>query len=232
MKTDPVYLEDPYLRELDATVMEIEGGVILDRTIFYAASGGQPSDTGYMVGKERYEVKGVEKKEEIIHLTEPVPEKGERVKLLLDWEKRYRYMKHHTAIHVVSAIAMNEFKAMITGNQIYFDYARIDFNFSEWNPEITRGLQERVNEELRKGHDVTWFKMKREEILNIEGSVKVDPKLIPDSPELRVVKIGDLDLQPDGGTHVRNTSEIGMIEIFKTENKGRNNKRMYFRIQT
>ncbi|MEL9915111.1 MAG: alanyl-tRNA editing protein, partial [Thermoplasmatales archaeon] len=84
---------------------------------------------------------------------------------------------------------------------------------------------------LAKNHQVEWFTMNRNEILNIDGSVKVDPKLIPDSEILRVVKIGDIDIQPDGGTHVRNTSEIGRVEIFKTENKGRNNKRMYFDVQ-
>ncbi|MGC8645511.1 MAG: alanyl-tRNA editing protein [Thermoplasmata archaeon] len=231
MRTELVYLEDSYLKELEAEVVDIGEGVILDRTIFYAASGGQPSDTGYMVGNGRYEVKDVEKREEIFHITEPLPQLGEKVKLFIDWEKRYRYMRHHTAIHVVSAIAMKEFNAMITGNQIYYEYGRIDFNFREWNPDVTKRLEDRVNEELGKNHEVTWFTMKREEILGVQGSIKVDPRLIPDSPELRVVKIGDIDMQPDGGTHVRNTSEVGSINIYKTENKGKNNKRMYFTVQ-
>ncbi|MEM0074028.1 MAG: alanyl-tRNA editing protein [Thermoplasmatales archaeon] len=231
MRTEQVYLEDPYKKEMDAVVIDINGGTVLDRTIFYAASGGQPSDTGWMEGKERYQVNDVVKGQEIFHVTTPTPEIGERVKLLINWEKRYKYMKLHTSIHVISAIAMKEFKAMITGNQIYYEYARIDFNFGDWNPNVTKKLQERVNEELAKNHQVEWFTMNRNEILNIDGSVKVDPKLIPDSEILRVVKIGDIDIQPDGGTHVRNTSEIGRVEIFKTENKGRNNKRMYFDVQ-
>ncbi|MEM0138653.1 MAG: alanyl-tRNA editing protein [Thermoplasmatales archaeon] len=231
MRTEQVYLSDPYKKEMDAVVIDTEGGTVLDRTIFYATSGGQPSDTGWMDGKERYEVNDVMKGQEIFHVTTPTPEIDERVRLRINWEKRYKYMRLHTSIHVISAIAMKEFKAMITGNQIYYEYARIDFNFGDWNPEITKKLQERVNEELAKNHQVEWFTMNRNEILNIEGSVKVDQKLIPDSEILRVVKIGDIDIQPDGGTHVRNTSEIGRVEIFKTENKGRNNKRMYFDVQ-
>ncbi|MEM0127785.1 MAG: alanyl-tRNA editing protein [Thermoplasmatales archaeon] len=228
MKTEQVYLIDPYMKEIDATVIAVNDGVVLDRTIFYAASGGQPSDTGWMEGRGRYEIKDVVKRDEIFHIAQPVPDIDERVKLQIDWDKRYKHMRLHTAIHVVSAIAMKEFNAMITGNQIYFEYARIDFNFREWNPEITKKLQERANEELKKNQPVEWFMMKRDDVLGIEGSVKVDPRLIPESDILRVVKIGDVDIQPDGGTHVRNTSEVGTIEIYKTENKGKNNKRMYF----
>jgi Ser-tRNA(Ala) deacylase AlaX len=230
MKTIQVYLDDSYLKELDAEVIDLRDGVILDRTIFYAASGGQPSDVGKMQGDGTYEVKEVVKHDEIVHRTEPLPSAGEKVKLMIDWERRYRYMRQHTAIHVVSSIAMKEFGAMITGNQIYYDYSRIDFNFKNWDSGISNSLESRVNEELLKNLPVTAFMMQREDILKMDGSVKVDVKLLPQSEILRVIKIGDLDIQPDGGTHVKNTSEIGEIEIFKIENKGKNNKRMYFSI--
>ncbi len=231
MKTLQVYLEDSYLRELDAKVISTENGVVLDRTIFYAASGGQPSDRGTMVGIARYEVLDVSKGDEILHLTNPVPSAGENVRLMIDWERRYKMMRQHTAIHVVSSIAMKEFGAMITGNQIYEDYSRIDFNFREWNADISKMLQYRVNEELKRGVEVTVVSMKREDILKIEGALKVNPNLIPNSDTLRVVRIGDIDIQPDGGTHVKNTSEVGEINIYKIENKGKNNKRMYFSLQ-
>jgi misacylated tRNA(Ala) deacylase len=230
VRTLQVYLEESYLTELDAEVIGLSYGVILDRTIFYAASGGQPSDVGKMLGSGTYEVKEVFKQDEIVHRTEPLPSMGEKVKLMIDWERRYRHMRQHTAIHVVSSIAMKEFGAMITGNQINYDYSRIDFNFKNWDTGISNSLESRVNEELRKNLPVTAFMMRREDILKMEGSVKVDLKLLPNSEILRVVKIGDLDIQPDGGTHVRNTSEIGSIQIFKIENKGRNNKRMYFSV--
>jgi len=230
VRTLQVYLEDSYLKELDAEVIGLSDGVILDRTIFYAASGGQPSDVGKMLGSGTYEVKEVFKQDEIVHRTEPLPSMGEKVKLMIDWERRYRHMRQHTAIHVVSSIAMKEFGAMITGNQINYDYSRIDFNFKNWDTGISNSLESRVNEELRKNLPVTAFMMRREDILKMEGSVKVDLKLLPNSEILRVVEIGDLDIQPDGGTHVRNTSEIGSIQIFKIENKGRNNKRMYFSV--
>ena len=228
MKTIQVYLEDSYLKELDAEVVGVGDGVILDRTIFYAASGGQPSDLGVIEGGREYVVKDVAKREEIVHITEPLPPVGEKVRLKIDWERRYKHMRQHTAIHVVSSIAMNEFGAMITGNQINHDYSRIDFNFKDWNNNISKLLQDRVNEELLKNHDVTVLSMKREEILKVEGALKVDPRLLPSSEMLRVVKIGEIDMQPDGGTHVKNTSEVGTIEIYKIENKGKNNKRMYF----
>ncbi|MFG1445917.1 MAG: alanyl-tRNA editing protein [Thermoplasmatales archaeon] len=223
-----MYQEDSYLKELDAVVVEVGEGVILDRTIFYAAAGGQPSDLGVIEGRREYVVKNVAKREEIVHVTEPLPSVGEKVRLKIDWERRYKHMRHHTAIHVVSSIAMREFGAMITGNQISQEYSRIDFNFKDWNNDISKMLQDRVNEELLKNHEVTVLSMKREEILNVEGALKVDPRLLPSSEMLRVVKIGEIDMQPDGGTHVKNTSEVGTIEIYKTENKGKNNKRMYF----
>jgi Ser-tRNA(Ala) deacylase AlaX len=228
MRTIQVYQEDSYLKELDAVVVEVGEGVILDRTIFYAAAGGQPSDLGVIEGRREYVVKNVAKREEIVHVTEPLPSVGEKVRLKIDWERRYKHMRHHTAIHVVSSIAMREFGAMITGNQISQEYSRIDFNFKDWNNDISKMLQDRVNEELLKNHEVTVLSMKREEILNVEGALKVDPRLLPSSEMLRVVKIGEIDMQPDGGTHVKNTSEVGTIEIYKTENKGKNNKRMYF----
>lgn len=228
MRTIQVYQEDSYLKELDAVVVEVGEGVILDRTIFYAAAGGQPSDLGLIEGVREYVVKNVAKREEIVHVTDPRPSVGEKVRLKIDWERRYKHMRHHTAIHVVSSIAMREFGAMITGNQISQEYSRIDFNFKDWNNDISKMLQDRVNEELLKNHEVTVLSMKREEILNVEGALKVDPRLLPSSEMLRVVKIGEIDMQPDGGTHVKNTSEVGTIEIYKTENKGKNNKRMYF----
>jgi Ser-tRNA(Ala) deacylase AlaX len=230
MRTELVYLKDSYLKELDAEVVQIGDGVILDRTIFYAASGGQPSDFGKMVGSLIYGVKDVAKQEEIVHKTDLLPPVGEKLKLFIDWDRRYKLMKQHTSIHVVSSIAMREFGAMITGNQIYPEYSRIDFNFKDWNSDISRLLQKRVNEELLKNQDVSVLSMKREEILNMEGALKVDLRLLPPTSILRVVKIGDVDIQPDGGTHVKNTSEIGEIEIYKIENKGKNNKRMYFSI--
>lgn len=228
MKTVPVYLDDSYAKEIDARVIDINDGVILDRTIFYPASGGQPSDSGRIVGRDVYKVLAVEKNDEIIHKVDIMPEIGETVRLFIDWEKRYAHMRLHTAIHIISAIAMNEFGARITGNQIGDSGARIDFNFQEWNSELSKSIERRANEEITKNQQVTWSYMKRDEILNMEGSVKVDPRLIPELDILRVVKIGDIDLQPDGGTHVRNTSEIGLLTIYKIENKGKNNKRMYF----
>lgn len=228
MKTTLVCLDEPYLKELDAEVIELRNGVILDKTIFYATSGGQPSDTGLMIGDTQYNVSEVSKDEEIIHKTDSLPRVGEKVRLRLDWEKRYSHMRQHTAVHVVSTIAMKEFGAMITGNQIYDAYSRIDFNFKNWDSNISSSLKVRVNEELRKNHEVSWFPMKRVDILNMEGSLKVDERLLPSTDILRVVKIGNIDIQPDGGTHVKNTSEIGEINIYKIENKGKNNKRMYF----
>ena len=106
MRTIQVYQEDSYLKELDAVVVEVGEGVILDRTIFYAAAGGQPSDLGLIEGVREYVVKDVAKREEIVHITDPLPSVGEKVRLKIDWERRYKHMRHHTAIQEVSSIAM------------------------------------------------------------------------------------------------------------------------------
>lgn len=233
MRTLQLYLQDPYLRESEAEVIESKGNMlILDKTIFYAASGGQPADTGFIISDSEYRVIDVYKDNgEIIHKLDRDFTNSKEVKLLLDWDKRYNHMKLHTSIHIISAIAMNEFGARITGNQIYDDYARIDFNFQEWNTEISKNIESRANEELKKGHEVNVLQMKREDVLKSQNMIKVDPSLLPNDEILRIVKIGDVDIQPDGGTHVKNTSEIGTVSIYKIENKGKNNKRMYFRLQ-
>lgn len=233
MRTIQLYLLDSYIKEAEGNIIESKGNtLILDRTIFYAASGGQPSDTGIILSDSQYGVIDVSKENgEIIHKLDRDYAGGTGIKMILDWEKRYNHMKLHTSIHIISAIAMNEFGARITGNQIYDEYARIDFNFQEWNTEISKNIEYRANEELKKGHEVSILQMKREEVLKSQNMIKVDPALLPDDEILRIVKIGDVDVQPDGGTHVKNTSEIGTVNIYKIENKGKNNKRMYFRLQ-
>lgn len=233
MKTLQLYLQDSYLKETDAKVLNsVQNMITLDKTIFYATSGGQPADSGEIISNKRYKVIDVYKEgDEIIHKLDQEYNGEDTVKLILDWEKRYRHMKLHTSIHVISSIAMNEFQARITGNQIYEDYARIDFNFQEWNSEISKKIEERTNQELLKGHEVSIMYMNREDVLRDNSMVKIDPSLLPNENVLRMIKIGNIDLQPDGGTHVKNTLEIGKINIYKIENKGKNNKRMYFKIQ-
>jgi len=233
MITEPLYLKDSYLRNIDTRVVKAEGNlVILEKTIFYATSGGQPNDTGFIYGDEKFQVLDVFKESgEIWHKLNMDFHGKTEVKLELDWERRYKHMKLHTSIHIISAIAMNEFNARITGNQIYDDYARIDFNFQEWNAELSKKIEDRANQEISKGQEVQILYMNRDEIFSNPKMVKVDPSLIPEDPVLRVIKIGDIDIQPDGGTHVKNTSEIGKLSIYKIENKGKNNKRMYFKVQ-
>ncbi len=233
MITELLYLKDSYLKSADAKVIRAEGNlVILDKTIFYATSGGQPNDTGFIYGDEKFQVLDVFKEGgEVWHKLDKNFQGKTDVKLELDWDKRYKHMKLHTSIHIISAIAMNEFNARITGNQIYDDYARIDFNFQEWNAELSKRIEDRANQEISKAQEVEILYMNREEIFSNPKMVKVDPSLIPDDSVLRVIKIGDVDIQPDGGTHVKNTSEIGSLSIYKIENKGKNNKRMYFKLQ-
>jgi Ser-tRNA(Ala) deacylase AlaX len=233
---EALYLDDSYLAECTSKVrMAKEGGLVfLDRTVFYPRGGGQPCDTGKIVrasdGKE-FQVKSVFKEEGgIAHEILPTDGslcEGDEVKCSIDWERRYRLMRMHTAGHVLSAI-MYKNGMQITGNQLGTDKSRFDFPMENFDKEAFGRLVEEANAAIARNLDVKVYYISREEAMKIEGAVKLAAALPPSIPRLRMVKIGDIDLQADGGTHVKNTSEIGRIVFLGAENKGKSNRRIYF----
>jgi Ser-tRNA(Ala) deacylase AlaX len=232
--TDALYLADSYLRECDAVVASvIDGGVVLDQTIFYPRGGGQPSDTGKLMaaGKEFKVVNVMKKDGAIVHELEGGASglvAGSSVHCVLDWERRYPLMRMHTAAHVLGSIMHNELGAQITGNQLEADKARFDFNLAEFDRAKFDAAVAKANDALSKQIEVKSYSLPREEAMRIPGVVKLAGALPPSISELRIVEIPGIDIQADGGTHVRELREVGRIEVIKLENKGKENRRIYF----
>jgi len=153
---------------------------------------------------------------------------GDKVHCALDWERRYKLMRSHTAAHVFASLLCTGTGALVTGNQLEEDKIRFDFSLEKFDPEILRQYLDRANELFRKDIRVKWYELPREEALKIPGVVKMAEAFPPDIPRLRIVEIVGVDKQADGGTHVRNLKEVGQIRVLKTENKGKHNRRVYF----
>ncbi len=229
-----LYLKDCYLTEFNAVIESVKGDkyVVLDKTAFYPNSGGQLSDTGVLIhsGKE-YPVIFVGKFNGIISHEVSVSglSQGDSIKGMIDWDRRYNFMKYHTASHILSAIIHSETGAQISGNQIGEEKTRIDFSLEDFDRELIKSYEAKVNEVIDRKLPVEIDIMPRDEAFNIPSVVKLKDAFPPDISEIRVITIPDIDRQACGGTHVANTNEIPHIEIFKAENKGKNNRRVHFR---
>ncbi len=236
--TEKLFYADPYLREANARVLDVEMGkdgkrikLLLDRTIFYPEGGGQPADRGIIEGDGfRVLVENVSGKDEIWHegkLEGRIPQKGDEVRLILDWEWRYENMKAHTGQHVLSAVIKNLLGADTTGFQIFEEYNKIEIDYPG---ELTWEL---INEIERKTNEVVWG--------DVEVEVEVYEKLPEDlsarlrkalsekvKPPIRIVTIGTVDVTPCGGTHVKSTREVGIVKVLNFYRKSRKLWRIEF----
>lgn len=230
--TRKLFWDDMYAREFDAEVELVEGNrVVLDQTAFNPRGGGLVSDTGRLNGVKVIEA--TKEGDSVYHILEAQAELrvGDKVHGVLDWDRRYRIMRMHTSAHILSAVVNRETGALITGNQISPDESRVDFNLEDFSKDKMSSYIDGVNEAVARGLEVKTFFMKREEALATPGFVKLANAMPPSLDVLRIVQIGDVDTQADGGVHVRNTSEIGKVVGLKTENKGKSNRRLYFTVE-
>jgi misacylated tRNA(Ala) deacylase len=216
-------------------VVSVKDGkyIVLDQTVFYPKGGGQPCDTGKIArGNEIFQVVYVGKYSgEISHEVDHAGLKqGENVHCSLDWDRRYQLMRSHTAAHVFASLLCTGTGALVTGNQLEEDKIRFDFSIEKFDPEILGSYVDRANELFRKDIQVKSYELPRNEALKIPGVVKMAEAFPPNIPFLRIVEIVDIDKQADGGTHVRNLKEVGQIRVIKTENKGKQNRRVYFQL--
>ena len=226
-----IYWEDPYVREFDAKVTSLSvNRVSLDQSAFNPRGGGLVSDLGKIGETDVIEV--IKENDEPVHLVErpELLKVNEPVHCVLDWERRYRVMRMHTSAHILCAIVNRETGALITGNQISADQSRIDFNLEAFDREKIDDYIRMANEAVKGAHEVKAYFMKREEALKVPGLVKLANAMPPSLDTLRIVQIGDVDTQADGGVHVANTKEIGEIIGKGTENKGKSNRRLYFTV--
>ena len=231
--TKALYLEDSYLKECGSLVVSVKDGryVTLDQTVFYPKGGGQPWDTGKIVKEnEDYNVTYVGKfSDEISHEVDHAGLKvGDKVHCLLDWERRYRLMRSHTAAHVLASLLCTGAGVLVTGNQLEMDKVRFDFSLEKFDRGILEDYIGKANQLFNEDIPVKWYELPREEALKIPGLIKMAEAFPPDIPRLRVVEIVGVDKQADGGTHVKNLKEVGHITLLKTENKGKSNRRVYF----
>ena len=230
--TRKLFWEDAYIREFDAEVELVDGNrVVLDQTAFNPRGGGLVSDTGRLNGMKV--VEATKEGDNVFHLLEAPPELrvGDRVHGALDWDRRFRIMRMHTSAHVLSAVVNRETGALITGNQISPDESRVDFNLADFDRDKMSHYIEMVNEAIGRELEVRAYFMKREEALSNPGFVKLANAMPPSLDTLRIVQIGDVDTQADGGVHVKNTREIGKVVGLKTENKGKSNRRLHFTVE-
>jgi misacylated tRNA(Ala) deacylase len=236
-QTEPttlLYHGDSYLREFDARVVAVDGAAIaLDRTAFFPGGGGQMADRGALLWEgRRLPLAGLSKREDVVwHALAPEagppPPVGATPRGELDWDFRYRMMRTHTALHMLCGIIFRDFGAQVTGGQMYPDRARMDFALEMFTTTVVRDLEIRVNEAVAADHPVKVYSLPREQAFAIPDLIRTKINLLP--PEIthvRIVEIVGLDLQADGGTHVRSTREVRGIRVLKTENKGKQNKRM------
>ncbi len=234
--TEPIYLKDSYASEFTANVISSNNrGIILDRTAFYPSSGGQPNDTGVIHvnanGKSFNVVDVTKKNGEIMHMVDTDGlEANDAVTGKIDWKRRYLLMRMHTAAHIISSVFNSESGVLITGNQLGTEKSRIDFNMETMDKEKINSYVEKADKIIAENIPIEMWSVKREEALKIPDVVKLANALPPNIPELRLVKIGKYDLQADGGCHVKNTGEIGKIELLSVENKGKSNRRIYYRV--
>ncbi len=232
--TEPLFRDDAYLTECDATVVAVNdrGGIILDRSIFYPTGGGQPGDIGSLRfdGSEIGIVTAVKGEgDEIVLLAAEgaiTPPVGATVTQILDWPQRFRHMKIHSALHLLSVVL----PFPVTGGQISADKGRLDFDMPE-APEDKEAIAEALNALITRDLEITQSWITDAELEANPGLVKtmaVKPPM--GSGHVRLVRIGtekeQVDLQPCGGTHVRRTSEIGPMRIGKIEKKSRLNRRV------
>jgi len=230
--TRRLFWEDMYMKEFDGKVIRVDGNrVVLDQTAFNPRGGGLVSDLGRLGDSNLTEV--IKENEEVIHLVnDAAPFRlGESVHGVLDWNRRYRIMKMHTTAHILSAIVNRETGALITGNQISPEESRVDFSREAFDRDKLTDYIKMANKVVSRGVPVTTYFMNREKALATPGLVKLANAMPPAVTELRIVQIGDVDTQADGGVHVANTKEIGEIQVRRTENKGKSNRRLYFTLR-
>jgi misacylated tRNA(Ala) deacylase len=238
--TELLFQTDAYLKEFEASVVSVEDGtrsVVLDRTAFFPGGGGQPSDFGVLsFSGAEYPVKRLKKEGGQIHhflgRADPLPRAGARALGTLDWDRRYKLMRTHTAMHVLCGTVFRDYGAQVTGGDMEPGSGRMDFEFETLRQELVRDIERSVNHEIELQRAIIVKILPREEAFRIPDLIRTKINLLPQEiTQVRTVEIVGLDLQADGGTHVANTGEIGRVKVTDYKSKGAINKRIYIEIE-
>ena len=223
--TELLFREDPYLRSCEATVVAVhEGGVELDRTVFYPMGGGQAGDTGSMGAWRVLDTRKGPGGGSVLHILEPgaSPIVGQKLEMAIDWERRHRLMRYHTALHLLGAVV----KAPVTGGRIADDKAHLDFDI-EMEKLVKQAIESRLHELVASAVETraSWI---TDAQLDARPDLVKTMSVAPPRGEgrVRLLEIPGVDLQACGGTHVKNTGEIGRLEVARIRSEGKRNKRV------
>lgn len=234
--TELLYQTDSYRQTFTAVVSGIDEAnhaVILDKTAFYPGGGGQPSDTGVLkiAGIDCSVLKTRKAGTDVLHILEGdamLPAVGTEIQGSIDWERRYKLMRTHTAMHVLCGVIFRDYGASVTGGDMDPLQGRMDFEFETMQKELVTEIEAAINQAAARNLPVRIAILPREEAFQIPDLIRTKINLLPEGiQQVRVVEIVGLDLQADGGTHVNNTSEIGHIRVVDYKSKGKINKRIY-----
>ncbi|MDA1127935.1 MAG: alanyl-tRNA editing protein [Chloroflexi bacterium] len=229
--TELLFHSESYLKEFEATVTDaVDGGVVLDRTAFYPGGGGQPTDSGMLTsGSVDYQVTGIKRVDgQLVHqIVGDLPAVGATVTGQIDWDRRYLLMRTHTALHILCGVVWRDYAAKVTGGDMKPGEGRMDFEFENFSAEFVEEMEAKINAEVAAERDIFVNNLSREEADQTPDLVRTKINLLPPNiQEIRTIDIHGLDLQADGGTHVANTREVGVIRVVGHESKGRSNKRI------
>jgi misacylated tRNA(Ala) deacylase len=232
--TELLYQTDSYLKEFDAIVtnsLPDENAISLDQTAFYPGGGGQPADVGTINGTPVIKVRKTG--EAILHVIEGVlPVAGSKVHCKIDWNRRYKLMRTHTAMHILCGTVFRDYGALVTGGDMEPLKGRMDFEFERLQKELVTVIEAAANLEIQADRELKVRILPREEAFQIPDLIRTKINLLPDGiQQVRTVEIVGLDLQADGGTHVNKTSEVGKIKVSDYKSKGAINKRIYIEVQ-
>ena len=223
-----LFLDNSYLKEFECEIINIKDNqIILNHTIFYAKSGGQPGDTGILSNQKNNidiidTIYDVEKN--IVHIAKENInlDINQKIRAKINWNIRYKHMRMHSALHLLCSLISFD----VTGGQIGYDKSRLDFNMQDSKIDKDE-IEYKINEIVKEDHKISYQWITNDELDNqpdLVRTMSVKPPRIEN--KIRLVKIGNIDLQPCGGTHVKSTKEIGEIKIGKIENKGKMNRRV------
>jgi misacylated tRNA(Ala) deacylase len=232
MMSKLLFLRDAYVKEFNATVVEeIDGGLLLDRTAFYPGGGGQPCDVGTLssTGSTWQVTKVGRVSGKLLHFIDGQPPAvGTNVTGKLNWDRRYKLMRTHSAMHILCGVVWRDYGASVTGGNMDRLKGRMDFEFETMRQELVAAIERAMNQEVAASRPLKVAILPRQEAFQIPDLIRTKINLLPEGiEEVRTVEIVGLDLQADGGTHVNNTSEVGRIRVTDYKSKGRINKRIY-----
>jgi misacylated tRNA(Ala) deacylase len=237
--SDNICYRDAYARSTDAVVLAVDAeadAVLLDRTVFYPGGGGQPADTGVLIGSSggSWRVTGARKRDEDIwHTVEGQPPAVDtQLSAELDWDRRHALMRTHSALHVLCGVVWRDHGASVTGGNMEPLSGRMDFEFETMAAELVAEIEQRVNQEVAADREIRVAVLPRDEAFAIPDLIRTKINLLPEGiREVRTIEIVGLDLQADGGTHVARTGEIGRVRVTGYESKGRINKRIRIAVE-